>query len=183
MDQLVAPAVNAVAPYDRWGITLYPQENLIPGKTGTYDDAVMLDTDPWMTPFLELLKANRPPDARLWTISGARVIQLFLQAVAVLGMSLLAPVRYSLRHGGASDDILTKRRSLLEVKRRGQWRTDQSLRRYGKETKAIAEVNKIPPNVLEYGQQVSLNLEAVFHQVIILEPPIVHLPKRQRSNK
>ena len=118
-----------------------------------------------------MLKEGRDATSLLWPISPSRVIQLFLETVALLGMAMLKPVRYSLRHGGASDDILTRRRSLLEVKRRGQWRTDQSLRRYGKETKAMEELQKLPAETLSYARLVSQNLSEVFNRTMSFPPP------------
>ena len=43
---------------------------------------------------------------------------------------------------------------LAEIKKRGRWVTDQSLRRYEKATAAQALANKIPNNILEYGWQI-----------------------------
>ena len=77
-------------------------------------------------------------------------------------------------------DILTGRRSLLEVKRRGQWKTDASLRRYGREAKVMQEMLKIPAATLEYGQFVAKYLEEVFHQTVLTNPPIIEPPAKRR---
>ena len=111
------------------------------------------------------------PHDPLFAQPGSALVLKLQEAVTALGLGPLKPVRYSLRHGGASDDLLCRRRSLEEVKKRGQWRTDQSLRRYGKETKALAEMHKIPSNILEYGLSVSENLEDMFHRNLIAPPP------------
>ena len=74
-------------------------------------------------------------------------------------------------------------RSLPEVKKRGLWRTDQSLRRYGKEAKILAELRKIPDPTMAYALSVESNLEAVFHRAITIPLPLVVAPplaKRQR---
>ena len=42
-----------------WGILLRPKEDLVPGKTGEYDEAIIIDTDLWLHPFLEQLVAAR----------------------------------------------------------------------------------------------------------------------------
>ena len=171
VSQLVPPVKTGDAPFSLWGLILYPSEVGIPGKTGTFDDAVLLDSELWLDPFLNLLIANRVPHDLLFAQPGSALVLKLQEAVTALGLGPLKPVRYSLRHGGASDDLLCRRRSLEEVKKRGQWRTDQSLRRYGKETKALAEMHKIPSNILEYGLSVSENLENMFHRNLIAPPP------------
>ena len=69
---------------------------------------------------------------------------------------------YALRHGGASFDIVSNSRELLEVKTRGRWQSDQSLRRYQKPSKAQAELNKLGKDTVKFGQAVLDNLEALF---------------------
>ena len=179
--QLIPPVPEAPHPYNVWGLTIYPADLLIPGKTGTWDDAVLLDTELWLAPFLMMLIAHRAPDILLWPISGPKLVTLFFEAVENLGMAALNPVRYSLRHGGASDDIISHRRTLLAVKRRGQWRTDQSLRRYAKETKVTTELHKLPPETLKYAKYVQNHLESIFHQTVPNQPPMFADVKRLRS--
>jgi hypothetical protein len=179
--QLVPPTPSAGHPYNLWSINLHPSENLIPGKTGFFDQAILLDTELWLDPFLRLLVTGRHPESPLWPITPGRLGFLFLSSVERLGMSSLRPVRYSLRHGGASDDLLTGFRTLLAVKRRGHWQSDNSLRRYGKEARASMELRKLSTSVVQYATDVNLNLEAIFHQA--RSPPLPALlpsTKRQR---
>ena len=56
------------------------------------------------------------------------------------GVGHLQLVPYMLRHGGASHDALAGRRSIAAIKKRGRWRSDQSLRRYQKESLAMAQL-------------------------------------------
>ena len=133
---------------------------------------MLIDSETWLGPFLQLLTNGRDKNDLLWTQPGAAVNAKFKTAVAALNLTALKPVRYSLRHGGASDDLLNRRRSIEEVKKRGQWRTDSSLRRYGKETKALSQIHLMPPPVMEFGQKVAENLESVFNLHIILKPPM-----------
>lgn len=76
-----------------------------------------------------------------------------------------------MRHGGASEDLLLRKRSGLEVKRRGRWRSDDSLKRYGKETRLLAELSKIPKLTMKIGEQAYLALDAVLHQRLDLHIP------------
>ena len=169
--QLVAPCAIAVRGYALWGIHLYPAEYLTPGKTGGYDLAVLLDTHLWLNPFLRTLIQGRPPHSPLWPVSGCRIRQDFMMAIQYLKLGCLCPCRYSLRHGGATHDLLSGQRSLIDVKARGHWRSDLSLARYAKPTRALKEMNMVPLSVLEYGQFVEANLEAIFHHRQSAVPP------------
>ena len=54
-----------------------------------------------------------------------------------------------------------QRRPLAAVQRRGRWVSDKSLRRYSKESKLLAILNLVHPEVVAFGQSVIDNLEAV----------------------
>ena len=90
----------------------------------------------------------------------------------------LGSSRYSLRHGGASDDLLNQRRSLLEIKRRGLWKSEISLRRYAKEGMILSELRKVPPETVAYGRQI-LNhlLDLLVGTMPVPRPPYLP-PKR-----
>ena len=139
-----AQAPFADPSYSRWSINLHAVEDGLPGKTGVFDDSIILDTDPWMYPWLSALTAARRPDAPLWPSDIMHIARLFKDTTEKLGMSGLEPSLYSLRHGGASEDLLNGRRTPEGVMRRGHWRSHTSLRRYAKEAKLMAEVNKVP---------------------------------------
>ena len=46
--------------------------------------------------------------------------------------NLVDVVLYRMRHGGAFHDIVNGQRPVLEVKKRGRWANDKSLKRYAK---------------------------------------------------
>ena len=108
-------------------------EDLVPGKTGLYDESVMWDTDPWILPWFARLTVGRRPEELLWPFSHADHLLLFEKVTSLLQLHALRPCLYALRHGGASDDLLTGRRSVMEVKRRGGWAAESSVKRYAKE--------------------------------------------------
>ena len=96
------------------------------------------------------------------------------EAVEWMQMQELAPCRYALRHGGASDDLLHNRRDLLGIKRRGQWVADSSLRRYAKESRLQSEVAKLHPEVLAYGARIESLLPWLFaRRLAVPAPPAV----------
>ena len=105
----------------------------------------LLDSEPWLHPFFVALTSRRDPEDFLWPVRGAELVEEYQLACLSLGLSHLKPCRYALRHGGASDDLPTRRREHLAVKRRGGWATNASLKRYGKETRLLKEIGRIPP--------------------------------------
>ncbi len=78
---------------------------------------------------------------------------------------------YSLRHGGASDDRLTDRRSLAEVTRRGRWRSDASLRRYEKPPIVLRQVAMMPEAVVQYAQRIEANFGRYMLGELTCPPP------------
>ena len=65
---LVAPVASAGPQYQRWGLWLYPRENLVPGKTGLFDEAIPLDDAVChsLYEFWWVLTANRHREEPLW---------------------------------------------------------------------------------------------------------------------
>ena len=125
---LVAPRVVAGRQYSSWGLLLHDAAIGDPGKTGMFDAAVLLDRCEWLLPCLEALKAPLE-DGSLWDFSPADLQKQFTRLVKLLGLDALSPHLYSLRYGGASDDLITASRTQEEVKVRGRWTTITSLKR------------------------------------------------------
>ena len=148
-----------------------PQEDMVAGKTGVFDDSIMIDSDEWIHPFLAVLVQGRRPEQALWKSDGNRIVSLFMAACQHLGLMGLSPCRYALRHGGASDDLASHRRDLAGIKKRGGWRTDASLRRYAKETRLQAEVMKIPASTRAFGIYVRDHLPAAFARTLPYQLP------------
>ena len=158
-------------------INLSPVEDLIPGKTGVFDEAIVLDTDlSWIVPFYECLTNGRDPEALLWPVTVSEILGSLDSAITCLQLSSLNICRYALRHGGASEDLITRARTPLEVKRRGTWRSDASLKRYGKEAKLLGELKKVSPDVLDFGNAVRGVLGPLFLGNVTLPPPAMAMP-------
>ena len=152
---LVRPTMEAGTQYRFWGVHLHPQgQGSEPGKTGLWNEAVMMDSEEKVGLLLEQLVAGRLADAPLWMLSAEEDVHRFSVAAAAMRLERLRPSRYSLRHTGASEDLLAKSRSVLEVKQR-----DASLSRYGKTAHVQSEINKTPPDILAYGQRVRHEIE------------------------
>ncbi|CAK0908201.1 unnamed protein product [Prorocentrum cordatum] len=54
---------------------------------------------------------------------------------------------YLLRHSGASRDFANQLRPLSEVKRRGRWMSEASVRRYEKGGRLAEQFSKLPPDL------------------------------------
>ena len=91
------------------------------------------------------------PSGLLWPFSGEELSATSKRIRKCLGLDHLDQSLYCLRHGGASEDLLGHLRSVAAVKRRGRWRSDSPLRRYGKETRLQSVLNSVSPKVLQFG--------------------------------
>ena len=153
----------------------------MPGKTGLFDESLLIDFELRPAPFLDTLVTGRDPKAPLWTFSQLELSADFMNAVRDLGIDVLRPSLYSNRHGGASEDLLSRRRPVDEVKKRGRWRSDASLRRYGKETRLLSEMLKVPVATINYGLNIQQSLEWYFHHpdLVPVEPPAPAAPLLQ----
>ena len=69
--------------------------------------------------------------------------RLVKEAFVAVGGAALAPVAYSCRHGGPAWDRYRKLRTVAEVKTRGRWLSDRSLRRYEKHSKMAQAMGRI----------------------------------------
>ena len=169
--QLVMPTASLGVEFQWFSLILSPPELESPGKTGAWDESVLIDRDPELLPLLHALVHNRHPQSSLWG-SSASDPNTFSNAASQLNLLALRPCRYALRHGGASDDLITRHRDLMSIKKRGRWVSDSSLKRYAKESKLAAEVRKVNPLVLAYGQQVLADLHGVISGHRPIQPPL-----------
>ena len=93
----------------------------------------------------------------MWSFTAEEARLAFNEAVESQGIEG-QPSLYVLRHSGASDDLLSCRRSLTEIKARGRWVTDSSLRRYAKATKLQQNLNQLDAAVIAFGNAIDAQL-------------------------
>lgn len=146
IDQLIPQAASTTRAPTATGVLVHPRLLNKPGKTGLLDEAVLID-DHTLDPLMEWLTAGRPLTDRVRSSNIHDEVKEFASVARALGLTALRPCRYSLRHAGASHDFLSRRRSGDEIKRRGRWKADSSVRRYGKESLAMAELHNVPREV------------------------------------
>ena len=119
----------------KWAIVIAPQnddasEPQVLSKTGTMDETVILDHPAWLGPALANHCKGRDPQALLFTTSAETDVSVFQQILQRVGLRKMC--LYQLRHAGASEDLCNGLRSFPEVKARGRWLADSSVRRYAK---------------------------------------------------
>ena len=68
----------------------------------------------------------------MWTFTYHMLLSKFKMDCHELGLT--DPSLYRLRHRGASHDAAARLRGIAEIKRRGRWAKDNSVRRYDKRT-------------------------------------------------
>ena len=159
--QLVAARGHAHGPL-RVGLVLAPQELGRASKTGQWEEAVVIDKfQPLVGPLLALKRRGEAGDGSLWSFEPGTLTRLLRTTGDSLHLSPFGISAYSLRHGGASHDLLNEIRPLAAVKRRGRWMSDTSLKRYSKETKLIEILARIPMRTLDRGHALGMNLEAL----------------------
>lgn len=182
VSQLVPP-LRGHRHLQQWSLLLHPEEGQQPSKAGYFDEGIRLDSPwlTWMAPFFTILTEHRDPTATLWPFTHEELIRSLKRACAHLALDHMRICLYSLRHGGASHDSLHDLRSLPEIKDRGRWADDRSLRRYRKETRARLELFKLPDDVLLFGQSVYKHLDNIFRNPTLMHSLIPLLRARPRA--
>jgi hypothetical protein len=172
--QLIVPAPLAGQAYNSWAVNIAPVELGRPGKTGLHDESIMIRCEPWLSRWLMVLKTAGPEHEKLWPFTLPELARLFETAATACQCQCLRPTLYSIRHGGASEDLLHGC-SINEVFRRGRWRSWSSLRRYGKEAKLQSELAKVPAPFILYGQRFGQRIGDMFNNPRSV-PPLPTLP-------
>lgn len=120
--------------YPLWGLVVAPADLGDQTKTGTSDDSVLLgDTthNKWLGPAFTTF-VNSVPDSLFGSINLASYEKWLQSACQQLQYKTTCVMPHVLRHTGASNDVYHKRRSLLDVQRRGRWKAKSSVSRYEK---------------------------------------------------
>jgi len=123
---------------------------------------VALDSLTELNPIFATIHRHRAANEKLFRFNDRLFQQRFSQYSEKFGLAPLRPNLYALRHGGASDDMASCRRSPREVQLRGRWRTVMSLRRYAKVVRLTTQAQKAPGSVGDYGRQVEQQVLAFF---------------------
>lgn len=82
-------------------------------------------------------------------------------AAARAGLNPLRRVLYQLRHTGPSNDAAEGRRSLGQIKARGRWASDSSVRRYEKHSQLARQWQKLSPAAQVFAQRCLSHVGAI----------------------
>jgi len=130
-----------------------------PSKTNLYDEGITLSpTVDFLTGAIAELRAARMSSPMLFPFTCAQLAEQFKKAAARVGVAHLGATLYGNRHGGASDMRL-RGVGLPEIKKRGRWASDTSLRRYEKATVAQQQHLKVPVQTRVYADFVENQLK------------------------
>ena len=158
--QLIRPLANATGAYGMWTVMTRAYELEQPGKTGEFDMSVPLDLirHRVLIPSLEVLTARLHSQELVFHFSYDDMVRVWNSTLGRLKLTGLKLSPYSLRHGGASEDRAMNERSLLEVQKRGGWRSFQSVRRYEKHGRLALTAKGMPARMFASTAQVEAAL-------------------------
>ena len=174
VSQLIPP-VSSSGVGQHWCLLLSPTCLARPSKSGEYEESVIFDSNgfEWMSAAIfGALHRNRSPQEMLIPLETAVLLAQWKQAIERLKLDKLEIARYSMRHSGASWDLMERNRTVGDIKARGRWASDSSMKRYLKTAKASDMAHRMGKGVLEYGEQVRVNAQSLFQGLCpLLAPP------------
>ena len=107
------------------------------------------DYFPFLAAELKRLSTAAGPRGLLFKCSLGEATALLNRAAGAVYLAEKLSL-YQCRHGGAAHDLNARTRARDAVKARGRWRTECSLRRYGKIGKVQALLRNLPAEALRY---------------------------------
>jgi hypothetical protein len=134
----------------------------VASKTHMFDGSVLLDSSQreWLGPLVLKWAESRRQQASLWSLSNYQWNKCLRDAVKSLGLPWKVSA-YVLRHTGPSQDVLSRDRTLEQVKRRGRWSSDQTVRRYEKSSRVLARLKDLRRDLLQHIEWCNQNIGAV----------------------
>jgi integrase len=131
-----------------WALNLNPSETADPSKVGLTDESLLLDSPEVKYLGKALMKIrNLCPNLSLFQISYSNLLNHWKAALVGLGLKEDYAVPHQLRHSGASWDRMKRHRPLLEIKLRGRWASDTSLKRYENHARIAQLYEKLPKEI------------------------------------
>ena len=130
-------------------------------QSGVFDNTIALNSADriWIGDVISTMMKGKDKEAKIFSFSMEEFRKQFGEVSKILGIPGLHP--YQLRHGGAAHDLASKARDHAQVKARGRWSTDQSVRRYTKTGKIQTLLGQLSKGSLEYCRWSQRNLKSV----------------------
>ena len=131
-----------------WGIIFGNSDRGDRTKTGTQDDTVLLDSlDRDYAPQLlswVMKRVNHKHQQLFPNLTLHSYEEEFRNAKKNIGLSSFQLTPHAVRHSGPSADSLNKSRLPADIQARGRWLAPQSIQRYKKPGKMLAQMARIP---------------------------------------
>eukprot|EP00435_Cladocopium_sp_Y103_P031708 s3161_g8.t1 len=159
---IVIPVRGAGKQYQHYAVIVRNSLDGQPDKIGVYDNTVLLNSKgrEFIGKLLhQRVKSLKSAEDLLFPFTAAKYKEAFTQSGEALGIPGLHP--YQTRHGGAAEDLNGGERDHAQVKARGRWMTDTSVRRYTKTGKIQQLMSKLSAAHLEYCRWSLQNVERV----------------------
>ena len=123
-------------------------------KTGSNQGVIIC-----RSPVADVCLGLRPKTGaeKLFKSSQVQFRKLWHKACGALGISFTGPP-HSLRHAGPSEDISRGRASLEVVRRRGRWRSMDSVQRYSKTFALTKYRSRMPETIRLRGERIAADL-------------------------
>ena len=149
-----------------WSVILHPWEDGRVSKTLQVDETVLIDLDEYhfVAMALQFLKSITPDAEYAFQFSHQQARERFQRACKTAGLDVLEPELYQLRHSGPSHDKATFLRTLAEIKDRGRWGSDNTVRRYKKEGRVAQQLQKLSLATRTAAIRAPAQLAAAFRQ-------------------
>ena len=160
-DMVIDPAPTLGPSYAHAALLTHPTAVGRSSKTGTFDDSILMDSRDrrWLGRLVCALKHARGPGRPLvetTLVEWSRVFKMCAKELEIPEAPL-----YVLRHTGPSDDFLRSRRTLTQIRRRGRWASEVTMRRYEKAARTLHEANQLPMRVQRHLRLCELSIQAV----------------------
>ena len=111
----------------------------------------------------------------VWSRSQARYAVDFAKWAETSGVNVITSHPYSVKHGGASSGALWRTRSLMEIQKRGRWRSEKSVRRFEKHARLLKETSKLSDATRRYGQLVTSRMSRLLSGALPPPPVLIRL--------
>ena len=148
---LIRPIPAGAGSQQHFALVLFDPAFGRSSKTGHFHDSVILDgPHTWLGPLLLQIAKKLKPDQCLFDMAYPKWSALASAAADKVGLTVLKPVLYQLRHSGASIDSATGLRPLEAIRSRGRWAASGSMMRCEKHAQLGKTWQRLEPATREY---------------------------------
>ena len=147
-----------------WSLLLHPFERGACSKTQEFDESLLIDAQ-MVTSLGSAIKrhvAHKSSTEKLFSTKQKEMPRLLNWAARRLRVpERMKLCMYMMRHGGASHDFGSKQRTLQEVKRRGRWIAEASVRRYEKGGRLASQLHGLGTSLRAHALNCARSMDAV----------------------